>query len=1376
MKFNLKAGLLAGLLVVGLVFGVMLVSADTIIVEETESIQEVINEEATAGDTILIEPGTYVESSANSWTSWGLTIDKKNLSIVGLNSSGNRVTDSEDVEVTIKSANQSGWGTNHWVTASGVSISGVELQPEDQNSTNKTLEVDASKFGEDSEGNFTITDSKVVGGSGSSIYLNSPGLNAYKISSNEISGEYAVSINNGVGQDPGNEDEIVSNNSVSDSGTFLNLDGEYNLPWQNYPVGFPKVSNNNVSNVDRYLSGYDLDTENLANKAYVQNFSEDNGLTNFTYVLNEDGTQYYNHIEKNVPDPPDGDYPWNYWEYNIVEVNSSIQASIDNAETKSKTYTWNWKDGEYELTDSATPAGTPSVIVGPGIYEEDVEMKGSISLKGLSGTGYTKPTLNGTLNLGDLENSTISNLTIKNDGYLMDSGYGTTTFKNVKFEDMEFIDTDDSGRAIYFGYDHSVAIEGETGLQFVNSLFDAYMILGSNSTGGPLVFNNVTNRSGINTYGGIDVTVKNSSTEDGGWFYLSGIEDLTVEDNVFTADVSVNGANGATVVSNDFKNNTGIYPSLPVTAAWGPTQNHDVTVTNNNFSNITTDAIAIYAYTNSKPDNDFLEAHYNSFSNVKGYAVFNQYPEYTTADASLNYWGGKGGPASTGGDNSVSDGVIYSPWLADSLDTDTGIDTDPNTPGIQLPETVNIIVDDVGPAPTTEDGNTGYLNQAIWGSNQLTGRDIINVLGGDFDASEEITDSVVLQGVDSDAVVGAEKAGSAIHVTADNTTIRNLKITSTGNSGEVEGIMVGDFEGFTDQPGEVIVENNLIDGINTTSDTAVEGIHAKFYDDGGDQIDGLTIRNNRITDVSEPDSGADGVKLQANLNNVSVTGNTIENIAGAWSYGVVTTPSNLEGGVPKNVTVARNVFENITANTYSSVAVGIDTESGGFGSYTSGSEVTVRYNDLSGADYGVLNKDTDDKDDVDATLNYWGHPTGPYHPAKNSKGKGNKVSDNVIFSPWLRVNPDADPNKPGVQLGPPMKFGVDDKGPAPVAGYLDKAIGATNQIPGSTIVVNHGTYSPDKQVTQSVEIVSVKGSPANTHINGNNLNIAASNVRIGRREGYTSRGFTVRSNITIDSGVDASKVHINWNNLLGDVTNNGDNTLDAEYNWWGDDNPDDSTFGDVDYNPYLTAPVGEVMDYMEENGIEDPVDAAAGIVMEQASASERAVSRLTGMGFSPGEAEGLIGQYGLGRVMNAMEGATAGRKFTQLLGGYSLPAGAGGGLTNNLVAGGAGSVGGRTVGAVFTKGQSIEVSFPLADFQGNPAKDLTPTVSLVLLNEDGEKKSLEKVTTADYDDESSAYVAVFETTKLQPGYYEVQIDLPDGSSLSQVIKVEGAEA
>ncbi|HUS82321.1 MAG TPA: right-handed parallel beta-helix repeat-containing protein [Dehalococcoidia bacterium] len=39
---------------------------------------------------------------------------------------------------------------------------------------------------------------------------------------------------------------------------------------------------------------------------------------------------------------------------------------------------------------------------------------------------------------------------------------------------------------------------------------------------------------------------------------------------------------------------------------------------------------------------------------------------------------------------------------------------------------------------------------------------------------------------------------------------------------------------------------------------------------------------------------------------------------------------------------------------------------------------------------------------VDATSNWWGHVTGPYHLTKNPAGLGDNVSDYVLFDPWLK--------------------------------------------------------------------------------------------------------------------------------------------------------------------------------------------------------------------------------------------------------------------------------------------------------------------------------------------------------------------------------------
>jgi len=37
---------------------------------------------------------------------------------------------------------------------------------------------------------------------------------------------------------------------------------------------------------------------------------------------------------------------------------------------------------------------------------------------------------------------------------------------------------------------------------------------------------------------------------------------------------------------------------------------------------------------------------------------------------------------------------------------------------------------------------------------------------------------------------------------------------------------------------------------------------------------------------------------------------------------------------------------------------------------------------------------------INATHNWWGHESGPYHRNKNPQGKGDEVSDKVDFTPW----------------------------------------------------------------------------------------------------------------------------------------------------------------------------------------------------------------------------------------------------------------------------------------------------------------------------------------------------------------------------------------
>jgi len=61
----------------------------------------------------------------------------------------------------------------------------------------------------------------------------------------------------------------------------------------------------------------------------------------------------------------------------------------------------------------------------------------------------------------------------------------------------------------------------------------------------------------------------------------------------------------------------------------------------------------------------------------------------------------------------------------------------------------------------------------------------------------------------------------------------------------------------------------------------------------------------------------------------------------------------------------------------------------------------IQYNNIYNNDYGINNFNSDVQYVVDAPYNYWGSPSGPYHPTLSPNGTGNNVSDNVNFTPWL---------------------------------------------------------------------------------------------------------------------------------------------------------------------------------------------------------------------------------------------------------------------------------------------------------------------------------------------------------------------------------------
>jgi hypothetical protein len=113
---------------------------------------------------------------------------------------------------------------------------------------------------------------------------------------------------------------------------------------------------------------------------------------------------------------------------------------------------------------------------------------------------------------------------------------------------------------------------------------------------------------------------------------------------------------------------------------------------------------------------------------------------------------------------------------------------------------------------------------------------------------------------------------------------------------------------------------------------------------------------------------------------------------------------NIDGGAP---TVEANIISGAFDHLIHVVAESTatiqfhDFFQGNCGVYCENSTPLIQFNNIEdNADCGVHNETPDDYT-VDATDNWWGHGTGPFHPLLNPGGLGDSVSDGVDFIPWL---------------------------------------------------------------------------------------------------------------------------------------------------------------------------------------------------------------------------------------------------------------------------------------------------------------------------------------------------------------------------------------
>ncbi|WP_462273201.1 right-handed parallel beta-helix repeat-containing protein [Methanohalophilus sp.] len=512
------------------------------------------------------------------------------------------------------------------------------------------------------------------------------------------------------------------------------------------------------------------------------------------------------------------------------------------------------------------------------------------------------------------------------------------------------------------------------------------------------------------------------------------VTDNLIEDNEYGLDIS-NDVDGVDVSGNDIRNNL-------------------------------KDGISVYDYEifypeYTIPDPVNIEIHNNNIAGNGDYGLYvdSNMPEVSATD---NWWGSPAGANHTSntynkalqGEN-VSDKVDFTPWL------------DAEYPAGESFAPVEI---------TNPGGGFASIGAAIDDADE---GDTILAKAGTFTEEVAVNKAVTVTGQTGTPCYKPTTLEGRFNILVDGVTLKEFRITNTGNSGEIEGIFVGNSNGFIDDPAAMIeISSNVIETIRSTSNKTVEGIHVKSYDNF--PINGVIIKDNVIQDVkTELNAGANGIKLQANVSNITVISNKIEDIRGKWTYGITLTPSNSEPGIPKDVDIRHNMFRNITAYESEGMAIGIDG--------AKADEAIVNWNCFMDTLIGALNKD--EQHVLDARYNYWNSSSGPYNASTSPNGAAAYPEDMVNYANYTTECADIDieasvnemdadePTGPMVQIGSGItwKYNVTNTGVVKLVNIsvTDAELGNVNcpqttLMPGESVVWTADTGVSEGQFESNV--------------------------------------------------------------------------------------------------------------------------------------------------------------------------------------------------------------------------------------------------------------------------------------------------------------------
>lgn len=218
--------------------------------------------------------------------------------------------------------------------------------------------------------------------------------------------------------------------------------------------------------------------------------------------------------------------------------------------------------------------------------------------------------------------------------------------------------------------------------------------------------------------------------------------------------------------------------------------------------------------------------------------------------------------------------------------------------------------------------------------------------------------------------------------------------------------------------------NNYVEGIyvGESSDNLITGNTCTSNGHGIILIN--SSNNNQVINNSLIANMGDGIHIEEDSNYNIVENNTIErnkpfgiNLMNCSNNTINGNTVNLstDSGIQLQFSSYNKIINNMVSNNATIKGSGISLEGSSYNEISSniisknpfgitvGDENSIEnkmnMNNIEENTYWGIENHT--SAEVDATNNWWGDSDGPRHKTLNPTGKGNEVSDNVLFKPWL---------------------------------------------------------------------------------------------------------------------------------------------------------------------------------------------------------------------------------------------------------------------------------------------------------------------------------------------------------------------------------------